>query len=193
VSVSIDVLLVRGADQKSVPAQLVSMSEKHLVDYDRFWKPYLQVVNTEDPVADWDLKQRVFIARGIAEGYAIECEQMTQGLVILRPQGWRSSFDSSRRVVYVSRLATAPWNRSDLQSPVRFKLVGSTLLKFAQFRSEDLGYGGLVGVHSLPEAELFYRKLEMQDCGLDEEFENLRYFEWYSPRASWFDDLSELS
>ena len=145
VSVQIDVLRIRGSDGQSIPAQLVTTTEKHLADYDQFWKPQLQRANAEDSLSDWDWKQRVFVARGIAEGYAIECEQMTQGLIVLRPQGRRSVFDPSRRLVYVSRLATAPWNRSELQSPIRFKLVGSTLLKFAQFRSEVLGYGGLVG------------------------------------------------
>ena len=191
VSVQIDVLLIRGSDGQSIPAQLVTTTEKHLADYDQFWKPQLQRANAEDSLSDWDWKQRVFVARGMAEGYAIECEQMTQGLIVLRPQGRRSVFDPSRRLVYVSRLATAPWNRSELQSPIGFKLVGSTLLKFAQFRSEVLGYGGLVGVHSLPESEVFYRKLEMQDGGLDEEFENLRYFEWYRPRPSLLDELME--
>jgi hypothetical protein len=191
VSVQIDVLLIRGANRQSVPAQLVTTTERHLADYDQFWKPRLQRANAEDSLSDWDWKQRIFVARGMAEGYAIECEQMTQGLIVLRTQGRRSLFDPSRRLVYVSRLATAPWNRSELQSPVAFKLVGSTLLKFAQLRSEGLGYGGLVGVHSLPESEEFYRKLDMQDGGLDEEFENLRYFEWYRPRPSLLDELTE--
>jgi hypothetical protein len=65
-------------------------------------------------------------------------------------------------------------------------------MQFARLRSEELGYGGLVGVHSLPEAEAFYRKLKMNDCDLDEECENLRYFEWYRPRPSLIDEIDEL-
>jgi hypothetical protein len=37
----------------------------------------------------------------------------------------------------------------------------------AQLRSEELGYGGLVGLHSLPGAEAFYRKMGMIDGGAD--------------------------
>jgi hypothetical protein len=184
VSLRFDVQLIRGEGGQSVPAQLVSMTERHLDDYEFSWKPGFKRAKVENTLTDWDWKQRVFVARGAAEGYAIECENMTQGLMILRVKGWRSYFDSDRRIVYVSRLATAPWNRVDIQRPVAFKLVGSTLLKFAAFHSQYLGYGGLVGVHSLPEAEMFYQKLEMADCGLDKAFENLRYFEWYHPRLS---------
>jgi hypothetical protein len=188
VSFRFDVQLIRGESGQFVPAQLVSMAERHLDDYESFWKPGFQRANVENTLTDWDWKQRVFVTRGAAEGYAIECEDMTQGLMILRVKGWRSYFEPDRRIVYVSRLATAPWNRADIQSPVAFKLVGSTLLKFAAFHSQRLGYGGLVGVHSLPEAERFYQKLEMSDCGLDDAFENLRYFEWYYPRPSFQDE-----
>ena len=57
--------------------------------------------------------------------------------------------------------------------------MGSALLRFARFRSEELGYGGLVGLHSLPAAQMFYRKMGMIDGGADAEKENLTYFEWY--------------
>lgn len=53
------------------------------------------------------------------------------------------------------------------------------MLQFARFRSEELGYGGLVGVHSLLGAEKFYLRMGMIDGGIDAEKENLRYFEWY--------------
>jgi hypothetical protein len=191
-SLRFDVSLIRGDDLQPVMAQLVSMTTKHLDDYDLAWQQCFQQAEAETELADWDWKKRVFVAKGEAEGYAIEYEDMTQGLMILRTSGRRSWVEPNRRIVYVSRLATAPWNRLDLQAPVRLKLVGSTLLRFAQSRSEALGYGGLVGVHALPEAAAFYRKLDMMDCGLDETFENLRYFEWYRPRPLPLDALDEM-
>jgi hypothetical protein len=183
-SVRVDVSLLRGDTLQPMMAQLVSMTNRHLDDYDAAWQQCLRQVDAVDELADWDWKKRVFVARGEAEGYAIEWENMTQGLMILRSRGRRSWIDPNRRIVYVSRLATVPWNRLEIQNPVTLKLVGGTLLKFAQFRSETCGYGGLVGVHALPEAEAFYRKLAMTDCGCDAAFENLRYFEWYRPRPS---------
>jgi hypothetical protein len=184
-----DVLLIRGETLQSVVAQLVPLTGKHLDDYETAWNNRLQQSGTEDALTDWDFKKRVFIAKGEAEGYAIEFEDMTQGMMVLRVRGRRSSIEPNRRIVYVSRLATAPWNRSEVQNPITFKLVGTALLQFAQFRSRELGYGGLVGVHALPSAEVFYSKLGLLDCGLDEEAENLRYFEWYFPRPSPFDEI----
>ncbi|KAM3108924.1 hypothetical protein ACJ2PR_28350 [Phormidesmis sp. 146-33] len=181
--------LIRGSSGAIVTGLLVTLTEKHLDDYETFWKSRLQQVEAADKFFDWEWKQRVLVPSGEAEGYAIEQEQMTQGLMMLRTRGKRSFFDQNRRIVYVSRLATAPWNRADLQTPIEFRAVGGTLMRFAQLRSEELGYGGLVGVHSLPEAEAFYRKLNMADCDLDENYENLRYFEWYRPRPSVMDEL----
>lgn len=121
---------------------------------------------------------------GLYEGYAITCEQMTQGLMILLTQGQQSQVESDRSLVYVHSLATAPWNRVTAPDPNGFRAVGRVLLKFARFRSEELGYGGLVGLHSLPSAEEFYRKMGMLDAGADAEKENLTYFEWYRRRPS---------
>jgi hypothetical protein len=72
---------------------------------------------------------------------------------------------------------------------VAFRAIGRTLLQFARFRSEELGYDGLVGLHALPGAEGFYRTMGMIDCGADETKENLTYFEWYCRRASLLDEL----
>jgi len=58
-----------------------------------------------------------------------------------------------------------------------------------QFRSEELGYGGLVGLHSLPNAEKFYRKMGMLEGGTDAAKENLTYFEWYRRRPSLLEEM----
>lgn len=104
---------------------------------------------------------------------------MTQGLMLIATLGHRSWFEPRRRVVYVHFLATAPWNRPLVQDPPRYRLSGTLLLRFARQRSEQVGYLGLVGLHTLPEAEDFYRRMGMIDCGLDAEKDNLTYFEWY--------------
>jgi hypothetical protein len=46
------------------------------------------------------------------------------------------------------------------------------------------GFHGRIGLHSLPSAELFYRDvIEMEDCGPDAAYQNLRYFEMTAERA----------
>jgi glycine/D-amino acid oxidase-like deaminating enzyme len=109
---------------------------------------------------------------------------MTQGLMLIETLGNRSWFEPHRRVVYLHSLATAPWNRPSIQDPPRYRLVGTMLLRFARQLSEALGYGGLVGLHALPEAEDFYRRMSLIDCGLDAKKENLTYFEWYQRQTS---------
>jgi hypothetical protein len=53
-------------------------------------------------------------------------------------------------------------------------------VNFAILRSEELGYKGRIGLHSLPGALDFYRKLRigLVDCDPDpDEPDNLIYFE----------------
>ncbi len=56
------------------------------------------------------------------------------------------------------------------------------LLLFARQRSLELGYGGRLGLHALPESEAFYRLLQMPDYGADPEKEDLVYFEYSAIR-----------
>lgn len=170
-------------------AILTDISQKHLDDFDTLWKARLQRSTQEDQFWDWELKHRVYLSDAHYEGYAIECEGRTQGLMLLSTVGYRSWFDPDRRIVYVHSLATAPWNRPSLQTPVLYRLVGSILLRFARYRSEALGYGGLVGLHALPGAEAFYQRMNLINCGADETKENLTYFEWYTRRESVWDEL----
>jgi hypothetical protein len=61
-------------------------------------------------------------------------------------------------LVYVSFLEVAPWNQ--LQSSKRYlKGLGQLLLRLACERSEQLGYGGRIGLHALQSAEGFYKRL----------------------------------
>jgi hypothetical protein len=180
-SVQFEVPLIRVRDVASVIGSLVTLTTKHLDDFRTFWKEQLKTSADEDRYWDWDQKQRIYLAGGIDtyEGYAIECEGLTQGMMILQLRGYRSQIEPNRRLVYIHSLATAPWNRLSNPDPNGFRAVGSALLRFARFRSEELGYGGLVGLHSLPAAEMFYRKMGMIDGGADAEKDNMTYFEWY--------------
>jgi len=82
--------------------------------------------------------------------------------------------------VYISALATAPWSRPVITNPPTYKGVGGNLVDFAVARSHELGYQGRIGLHALPGALGFHRKLRLGllDCGSDpEEPDNLVYFE----------------
>ncbi len=89
----------------------------------------------------------------------------------------RSHVEPMKNLIYLDFFATAPWNRPKLKNPPDYKGVGIALFIFAVSRSFDLEYNGRVGLHSLPAAESFYQKIEMNDFGCDPNYENLRYFE----------------
>lgn len=180
-SVQFEVQLIRVRDAASIVGSLCTLTIKHLIDFRTVWRERLRTSTDEDQYWDWEQKQRIYLSdgMGIYEGYAIECEGLTQGMMLLQVRGCRSQVEPNRRLVYVQFLATAPWNRLSNPDPNGFRAVGSALLRFARFRSEELGYGELVGLHSLPAAEMFYRKMGMIDGGADAEKENMTYFEWY--------------
>jgi len=177
--------ILRVADKQLVPALLAKINQKHLDDFETFWRSWIQSTQEEESYWNWDTKNRIYLSRDNYEGYAIECEQITQGLILLETQNHRSWFNRENKLVYVQILETAPWNRRSFQPVPTYKLVGTVLLKFAQLRSEELGYRGLVGLHSLPKSENFYRQMKMIDCGRDEEKEQLTYFEWYKTETSY--------
>lgn len=80
-------------------------------------------------------------------------------------------------IVYIDRLAVAPWNRQTLGDNKLFKGVGSRLVIAVCNYSKQRGLEGCLGLHALPAAEPFYRNFKMIDLGIDVSHEGLRYFE----------------
>lgn len=89
-------------------------------------------------------------------------------------------------VVYVDYVAVAPWNRKEIQHPQRFKRLGTVMLGVAVEASIRNGHDGRCGLHSLPQAEGFYRKIGMTDFGIDSTYSSLRYFEFSAQAAKYF-------
>jgi hypothetical protein len=175
--VQMQVELKCGSDNTKVPAYLVEFKPKHAEEFESLWKELLLEFTQEDKYWDWMFKLRYVANNDNLEIYAIECENQTQGLMQIETQMHGSQIDRGKRLIYIDGIATAPWNRLEIQNPPRFKGIGSILLNFARLRSFDLGYGGRVGLHSLPGAEGFYNKKNMYDLGADEDYDNLVYFE----------------
>jgi hypothetical protein len=89
-------------------------------------------------------------------------------------------------LVYVHFLATAPWNSREFVPAPRFSGVGSILIAAAVQMSVDEGFRGRIGLHSLSRAEEFYRRCRMADVGLDQECDDLSYFEMTAEGATLF-------
>jgi|HubBroStandDraft_4_1064222.scaffolds.fasta_scaffold455200_1 hypothetical protein len=91
-----------------------------------------------------------------------------------------------KAVLYVEFLETAPWNIRDLAGTPQFLGVGVRLLEAAIVFSEEEGFGGRIGLHSLPQSADFYRKY-MTDLGLDaSQSQGLRYFEMSAEQVRYF-------
>lgn len=88
----------------------------------------------------------------------------------------QSKQDSALRVVYIDFVAVAPWNRGVLENK-RYSGVGSVLISHVIEFSNSEGFSGLIGLHSLFQAEGFYKKIGMIDFGRDTSYGNMLYFE----------------
>jgi hypothetical protein len=119
--------------------------------------------------------------------FGIEVGGEWQGLLLAECTGYRSRLETPlKEIVYIEYVETAPWNwplpRID-QEP-RHRAVGPQLVEMAIRWSMQVGFKGRVGLHSLPQAEEFYRDhCLMTDLGLDASYEDLCYFEMTEPNA----------
>jgi hypothetical protein len=174
--------LLQVQDQQVIDAILTEVTDKHLEDARTLWEPILEGSGQDDEYWNWVGKSRRSKLLPGDELYAIECEGITQGLMMLDVLKKRCLIESQlrRRLVYISALATAPWNRPVITNPPTYKGVGGNLVDFAIAHSYELGYQGRIGLHALSGALGFYRKLRLGllDCGPDpEEPDHLVYFE----------------
>jgi len=157
----------------------------HLDDYEQKWVPITRT--TAEEHTHWDWTSKDFSPPG-KQSFAIECCNETQGMMIVDPQKrCQLPEHDGQELVYVDYLEAAPWNRSVIQDPPRYRLVGTLLITAAITLSRELGYNGKIGLHSLPQAERYYRnRCGMTDLGEDEQDLNLRDFEMTEDQADRF-------
>lgn len=188
--VTFNVNLFQVSAQQFVEATLMEIAQHHVDDFETYWKAALIELSQEDKFLDWAFKKRAAASYANYECYAVEAEERTQGLMMIETQWHYSVLAEGQPLVYIEALSVAPWNRARQQGLRRFNRVGTELLNFSRMRSEALGYGGRVGLHSLPEAEGFYEKRNMTRCDpepdpfMDEDESPLAYFEYPPLRRS---------
>jgi hypothetical protein len=173
--ISVDLIAASG---EIVQADLDRMQPRHIEDFETVWQEVLRNLNQYDAFWNWAMKKRLSSINNRFEAYAIEYNNLTQGLLWLETQWHCSLFNPDQRLVYVEAIASAPWNREELQFPPHLKGVGTSMLLFARQRSLALGYDGRVGLHSLSSSESFYLRQQMPDYGEDPAKDNLKYFEF---------------
>ena len=115
----------------------------------------------------------------------VECEGVVQGLMAIPLQPRLATLTPGEGLVYIDYIEAAPWNQRAPGHPPRFLGVGKALIGQAVLISRELGLRGRVGLHSLPQAELFYQaKCGMTRLGIDPHYHDLVYFEYTEEGAN---------
>jgi len=200
-SSGLPIWLTDSASGDSVPAILVGeIGEQQLFDWQHHWRPALEetlarlrasrVPRERWPQTahwNWDAKMRQIEGLLAFRCFAVMAQGVTQGLMrVDLNHSARLTEQAAKPLVYVEYLEAAPWNRADLATP-RYRGVGTALLTAAVDLSFQEEFLGRIGLHSLPQAESFYRDVcGMSDLGQDADYDRLRYFEMTSQQAATF-------
>ncbi len=138
---------------------------------------------------DWDRKHRSTKGLLAYRMLGIECNGQMQGLMLLKMAGCNARLpeQAGKDLVYVDYIEAAPWNLKSVVAQPRFGLVGVVLIAAAIQSSKENGFKGRIGLHSLGQAEAFYRdKCRMTELGGDPEKQDLVYFEMNAAQADKF-------
>lgn len=178
------------------------IDESNLLSFERDWKIAFAArlpadattaeriaANAQDAHWDW---RRLAEIRGnplVWQMYAVECAARMQGIMLVKKGGSFSRHPDhlKKDLVYIDRIATAPWNRPKFMGEPVYKGVGQMLFAAAVNLSFDEELEGRIGLHALSSAESFYRDVVgMTDFGPDHDYYGMCYFEMSSAQAQAF-------
>jgi GNAT superfamily N-acetyltransferase len=195
------IYLLDVATGDSVEAELRDAIEQaQLDDWQTKWQPALLAVLQElarkgVPMSQWpqswhwNWAQKTARVQGLLafRGFSLVAQGATQGLVqVDLTKSGREPSHAGKPLVYIDYLEVAPWNRPELGVTPRLRGVGTALVTAVVALSEEEGFKGRIGLHSLPQADDFYRRRGMTDLGQDKAYQNLRYFEMTAEQARAF-------
>lgn len=199
-----DVQLVRPLDGAIVVAKLiVDLTIDEIDEAVGLWSPYLfqqlQSGIRRPQHAHWEWDRKARAVHGLF-GYrfcGILVGTEMQALMLREDTFARAKHPDQRGkpIVYIPFLAVAPWNDREIVPTPAYRGCGTILLREAIEHSHSIGNKGRVGLHSLPQAEIFYRdRCKMIDMGLDPDpdHQGLRYFEFTSEAAQAFVDSMRI-
>lgn len=188
--------LKRNGKNELVDADIVDeLSKDELLAIHLDWEPerlaaLKELLDAKEPWPEhwhWDWSKKAGLLDFMAyRCMGIECEGRMQGLLMASTIAGASRVGATgKAILYIEYVESAPWNVKDLVDDPKFSGVGIALLEAAIELSEEEGFGGRIGLHSLPQSEAFYRKY-MTDLGPDAKNQGLRYFEMSVEQARLF-------
>lgn len=107
----------------------------------------------------WNWAQKTARAQGLLafNGFSVVAQGETQGLAQVNlTKSARALGEGGKPLVYLDYLEVASWNRPELGLKPRLRGVGTALITATVALSEDEGFKGQIGLHSLPQADDFY-------------------------------------
>jgi len=188
--------LKRAGENQLVDAEIVDeLSKDELLATHLDWEPerleaLKELLNAKEPWPEhwhWDWSKKAGLLDFMAyRCIGIECEGRMQGLMMASTIARASRLGpTGKPILYIEYVESAPWNLKDLVDDPKYSGVGIALLEAAIELSDQEGFGGRIGLHSLPQSEAFYRKY-MTDLGPDPNHQGLHYFEMSVEQARLF-------
>ena len=183
------ITLVKGGGPPHVPAPaaiLRDLPATRLLDVESVWQgartslaAAVAVLGQQVEHGHWDWRRKVpTVVAGTHRIVAIECTDGMQGLMALAVLPRHSQLSPGENVLYVDYIESAPWNKMP-GVPPRYRGVGTRLIAEAIRISQEDGFGGRVGLHSLVDAVAWYRDIcLMTPLGADTSYYDLEYFEY---------------
>jgi hypothetical protein len=145
------------------------------------WHKLLKDTKSEHAHWNWNEKYQLVAEAPLAYRiFGLEAEGQMQGLMLVWTAGkfCRIESQKGKPLIYIDYLATAPWNSADVIAEPIYAGVGKVLIRAAVQLSLEDELQGRIGLHSLPQAESYYRdNCKMTDLGQDKAYYGLRYFE----------------
>lgn len=185
------VLILEAASKKEVEGFLiVDMDRESVVAAQQAFTQFHSQSGGKPEHAHWDWNRKFQLTIDYSLTYrmlGIECGGQIQGLMLIAVgKDCRIKSQEGKNLVYIDYLSAAPWNSKATTATPKYKLVGKVLLQAAIEISEDEGFKGRIGLHSLPQSETWYVNCGMTDLGKDADYQNLRYFEMTPEQAAAF-------
>jgi hypothetical protein len=138
----------------------------------------------------WNWKEIASNAEGLLayRYFGVVARNVTQGLMrVDLTKTCRVAAQAGKPLVYVDLVEAAPWNQPNSNDVSRLRGVGTALISAAVELSFQEKLEGRIGLHSLHQADEFYRdKCGMTELGFDHSYGGLRYFEMTSTQAHAF-------
>lgn len=138
---------------------------------------------------DWTRKEAELKLLAV-KFFGISCGGQLQGIMKIDTvaRSCRLPEQQGKPLVYIDYIETAPWNIKLLMEPIgkpqQYRGVGSRLFEAAVLQSEEEGFKGRLGLHSLPGSESFYiKECGMTPVGRDPHKQNLLWCEFTPEQA----------